>query len=342
MRSKISIAMATYNGQSHLKEQLESVAAQAVLPLEIVITDDGSHDATAEIVAAFAARAPFPVRFHANPERLGFAGNFLHAASLCEGDYVAFSDQDDVWSRDKLARVTAEFAASDCDLVVHAVAVVDASLKPSGLRFPAFGARTIVGPGGFDPWLLAPGMAMVAKRELFTSVDQRKRPDSKLHASDEPMIHDEWLYFIGTALGEVALLPDALVSYRQHGDNVLGPPQAASRHATMRMAKAAGQADYELLAERARSYAAFLRALPLSSEKYAMRRANSAAFYARVAEQLSLRASLYRPGSRLVQRAAVLARLIGRGAYRRSTPGAMSFRSLAKDSLRTIGVFPAG
>ncbi len=95
--------MATYNGAKYLEEQLASFVVQSQLPL--VVCDDGSADATLEILHRFAHSAPFPVRIVCNDERLGYGDNFLKAASLCEGDWIAFSDQDDVWLPDKLRQI---------------------------------------------------------------------------------------------------------------------------------------------------------------------------------------------------------------------------------------------
>ena len=72
MTPTISIAMTTFNGAAFLREQLDSLAAQTLPPAEVHIGDDGSTDATADIVAAWAAQTPFPVHFHANPRSLGF------------------------------------------------------------------------------------------------------------------------------------------------------------------------------------------------------------------------------------------------------------------------------
>ena len=75
-RLSLSIALATYNGERYLAEQLESILHQTRLPDELVISDDASIDATRAIVLDFARHAPFPVRFQANIERLGSTRNF--------------------------------------------------------------------------------------------------------------------------------------------------------------------------------------------------------------------------------------------------------------------------
>ena len=101
----ISVAMATYNGERFLEEQLRSLGEQTTLPDELVVCDDTSTDRTPQILAQFAKRASFPVKLFTNDQRLGWRKNFLKAARLCTSEYIAFCDQDDVWLKEKLAVV---------------------------------------------------------------------------------------------------------------------------------------------------------------------------------------------------------------------------------------------
>ena len=115
----ISIAMATYNGDRYIGEQLDSLARQKLLPLELVVTDDGSSDGTLDILKAFSEGAPFPVRIFRNTTRLGYEENFLKAASLCNGDVIAFCDQDDIWMDRKLEVCAPMFADPSIVGVLH-------------------------------------------------------------------------------------------------------------------------------------------------------------------------------------------------------------------------------
>src|SRR5690348_14254665 len=107
--SGISVAMATYNGARFVTEQLDSIAGQTQLPVEVVICDDRSTDETVSILESFAAKAPFRVTLHRNDEQLGYRLNFKKAVSFCTGDLIAFCDQDDVWHPDKLKTLSAQF-----------------------------------------------------------------------------------------------------------------------------------------------------------------------------------------------------------------------------------------
>jgi glycosyltransferase involved in cell wall biosynthesis len=102
--------MCTYNGEKYVKQQLESIAAQTRLPMELVICDDRSTDSTPHIIQKFAESSPFPVRFNLNPENLGrsskgISKNFAKAVSLCTGELIVPCDQDDIWFPEKLARM---------------------------------------------------------------------------------------------------------------------------------------------------------------------------------------------------------------------------------------------
>jgi glycosyltransferase involved in cell wall biosynthesis len=80
--SSVSVAMATYNGEAHIHEQLLSLANQSLAPVELVVADDCSGDRTLDIVREFARTAPFAVRIYENETRLGYRANFMRAASL--------------------------------------------------------------------------------------------------------------------------------------------------------------------------------------------------------------------------------------------------------------------
>ena len=99
---RISVALATYQGERFLEQQLESIRNQSLLPVELVVGDDGSVDGNHRVVAEFARRAPFPVSLQVHATALGSARNFESVIAECSGDVIALSDQDDLWQPTKL------------------------------------------------------------------------------------------------------------------------------------------------------------------------------------------------------------------------------------------------
>ncbi len=97
----ISIAMTTYNGENYLREQLDSILNQTYSDFELIICDDFSKDNTRLILSEYAAKDS-RIKIFFNEENLGFKKNFEKSISLCSGEYIAFSDQDDIWLNNKL------------------------------------------------------------------------------------------------------------------------------------------------------------------------------------------------------------------------------------------------
>lgn len=213
---KLSIAMATYNGAAYLERQLDSFAAQQQMPDELVICDDGSTDATVAIVNAFAERAPFEVRLHANPTRLGYNRNFEGAIRRCTGDIIFISDQDDEWYPPKLKVVAAEFAASpstftvvnDQDIVREDGSATGATVLQNLRRL------------GYSDLTFGPGCCTAIRREILSLLDP-------FPGDDVP--YDHWIVFIPAVLGAKKLLDQRLQNYRRHGSNTSGSVFALER-----------------------------------------------------------------------------------------------------------------
>lgn len=215
----ISVAMATYNGERYLPQQLSSLAEQTRLPAELVVCDDRSTDGTRAIVEDFAANAPFPVRFRENPRRLHFADNFLKAAQLCTSEYVAFCDQDDVWLPEKLEQVAAAFEQTGVSLVAHnATMFADADRHVGRLRFVGQGVLT---SDDLFPWSFFFGFTCTFRRELLDISPAEHRPLDLIDPR-RLMAHDRWITFLASTRGAVVCLPEELTRYRQHDGNESG------------------------------------------------------------------------------------------------------------------------
>ena len=129
---KTSIAMATYNGANYIKDQLESFKKQTLLADELIICDDGSKDNTIKIIKSFQKHSPFDVKLYINNKRLGYGQNFGKALSLCSGDLIFLSDQDDVWFKNKIDEmVNIVKHTPDKYFFMNDTILTDENLKPS-------------------------------------------------------------------------------------------------------------------------------------------------------------------------------------------------------------------
>jgi glycosyltransferase involved in cell wall biosynthesis len=220
---KISVALCTYNGSRFLQEQLESFTKQSRSPDEVVIVDDRSNDDTVAIAKAFARTAEFPISILENEANLGSTGNFEKAISLCSGDIIALSDQDDIWMPEKLERLESIFTSDPSVGMVFSDAVlVDERLVPIGIRLWAETFRprdrAAFAAGRASKVLLqynvVTGATMSFRRTLASAI----LPIPQLMG----FIHDAWIALVASLGSRVVALDEKLVLYRQHTGQQLG------------------------------------------------------------------------------------------------------------------------
>lgn len=115
---RVSIVICTYNGERYLPRQLETLLGQTYPIYEIIAQDDGSTDRSLSILESYSRRYPIIKVFRNTDERgRGVNSNFLSAIARATGDYIAWSDQDDVWELDKIASQVTLLESEDCDCV---------------------------------------------------------------------------------------------------------------------------------------------------------------------------------------------------------------------------------
>lgn len=214
---KCSIAMTTYNGGFFLREQLNSILVQTVQDFELIICDDCSSDNTWEVLKEYALKDK-RIRIYKNEANLGFKKNFEKAIMLCTGDYVALSDQDDVWAPDHLEilfSVMGEkmIACGNSDLIDGNGKKIGLTLKEMELldnesnnhQKRAYSLVYFRNP--------YQGASMLIKKEFFSIA---------LPIPDDILYHDAWFSLLSCFYGGMNYTNRIVNQYRLHGHNVTG------------------------------------------------------------------------------------------------------------------------
>ena len=207
---RVSVAMAVYNGEAYLKEQLDSVLQQLGKKDELIISDDGSTDQTIPIIEAYKKKDP-RIRLIFGQGR-GIKQNIANAIAHTKGAYIFLADQDDVWMPDKVKRVLAVFRETKCHVVVHDCIVTDAERKQ--VIYPSFVAYRVCGAGVWrNLWKNKYiGCCMALRRELLPYI---------LPVPDDIQMHDQWIGIINDKhKGGCVFLKEPLLYYRRHDGTV--------------------------------------------------------------------------------------------------------------------------
>ena len=227
--ASVSVALCTHNGERFVGEQVASILAQTVLPAEIVLSDDASTDGTVDAVArvveswrAEHPESPIQLRILRNTTALGVTGNFEQAVAVSSGEFIALSDQDDIWHADRVERALAGFETNPAILLLHSDArLVDAAGVPLGdSLFSAYD----VNPSVIDAIHSGRAFDILARRTIVTGAATMVRRRLVEVSSPFPAgwVHDEWLAIVAAALEAIDVIGEQLIDYRQHGNNEIG------------------------------------------------------------------------------------------------------------------------
>lgn len=206
----ISVVVATYNGEHFIKQQMDSIIGQTYKNLEIIVIDDCSTDGTVDILQQYANQHA-NVKLFVNESNLGYVKNFEKGLLLATGDYIAPSDQDDIWAENKLEILMA--AMGDNAIIYCNSAIINGVGEPSGkLLSDIKHLQTFNDPLQYAIGNTAAGHAMIITRK--TIIDSVPFPTM--------IPHDYWLGFVATFDSQLFFFNQPLVWYRQHGGNVFG------------------------------------------------------------------------------------------------------------------------
>jgi glycosyltransferase involved in cell wall biosynthesis len=221
---RVAVLMSTYNGERYLRAQLDSLAAQQGVRVELIVRDDGSSDATIAILREYSGLWPRLAQI-APSNNIRPAASFLTLLKDApdDFDFYAFSDQDDIWLPDKLQRAAAALeAASLVEPVIYysGMTCVSEALVPLGDNLASDSVR-------FDELLFenaALGCTIVLNSPARKLIAGRSpRPEAVV-------MHDWWSALVVTSVGRAIYDDYCGVLYRQHGANSVGADTSRLQH----------------------------------------------------------------------------------------------------------------
>lgn len=224
---KISVALCTYNGEQFIEQQLDSILAQTIIPDEIVVCDDASKDSTISILLNYQEKYPF-IKIHQNLINLRSNRNFDQAISLCTGDYIFLSDQDDIWKKNKVETILKKFESnpklevvfSNGDLINNQNEVFT---KTSLWESFGFCEEKLEKPIDLFQLLkyktnMVTGATLCFKSELKKHIIPI--PFSEKHGNY--YYHDDWISLISASRYSLDYVTEKLISYRIHNAQQVG------------------------------------------------------------------------------------------------------------------------
>lgn len=208
---KLSVCMATYNGEKYIRDQISSILNQLNEFDELIISDDGSNDNTVEIINSFKDKR-IHLLHHKKVHKYTrnhylVSANFENALNFSSGDVIFLSDQDDIWVANKV-EVTLSYL-KDYSLVMSDFQVIDNEGKIFGNSF----FKSVHLPRGLFLNISRPiyhGSCMAFKKEILNIA---------LPFPKKMILHDNWIGILAEKFSKVKFIDEKLILYRRHFSN---------------------------------------------------------------------------------------------------------------------------
>lgn len=196
---KISVVMCTYNGEKYIRQQLDSILQQTYPIHEIIINDDVSTDKTVDIIEEYMTQYD-NIHLFVNPKRLGAHSNFMTALVKASGDYIAISDQDDIWELTKIEKQMA--CIKDYALCFSLSRAFGDGVETNvECRVPNTNVLRLL----FYP--VIPGHAMLFERSVLSHIPKT-----------DYVIYDLLLALAANLFGGIVACPEVLNFHRRHNN----------------------------------------------------------------------------------------------------------------------------
>lgn len=205
---KVSIVLASYNGERFIKQQIQSIISQMNRQDELIISDDGSTDETVNIIKKF---VDYRIKLTNGPQK-GVIKNFEHAIQQTSGQIIVMADQDDIWLDNRLKNIRKYFSGT-----TNKMAVYQSQLKFIDAK------KNVVFASPMKP---VSGIVRNVIRNRYIGAMMAFSSSLKDYILPFPeniAMHDQWIGLVNEILkGEFKISNEPEVLYRRHGQNLTG------------------------------------------------------------------------------------------------------------------------
>ncbi|WP_426475251.1 glycosyltransferase family 2 protein [Chryseobacterium balustinum] len=221
--TKNSVALCTYNGEKYIREQIDSILEQSLKVDEIIVCDDGSTDKTLSILAEFENKFPDIFKIHINEKNLRSVKNFEKTISLCTGEIIFLSDQDDIWDSEKVKFFNNFFETNpSIDVLCSNGFIIDENNIQKN-QYTVWDVPKFLGESKkeidyFKIFATIGNFATGASMAIRKSFINQVLPFPTV----EGLHHDEWIALVSSEKKKFAFINEKLFSYRIHSEQQVG------------------------------------------------------------------------------------------------------------------------
>lgn len=212
---KVAVLMSAYNGEKYIKDQIESILDQDFDgTIDLYIRDDGSTDNTINILEDYSSKGKLK---YIKANNMGATKSFLNLLKEIQGyDFYSFSDQDDVWDKDKITRAISKILDNDKPTIYCSnCMLVDENLNAIGRNThrekPTYNLISILCLAS-----CAQGCTSVLNNKMAEIIQENNIPDNII-------MHDSLMTCLCALIGgNIIYDHESTMQYRMHSNNVFG------------------------------------------------------------------------------------------------------------------------
>lgn len=213
---RVSVCLASFNGARFIAEQIGSILPQLGPDDELIIVDDHSRDNTREVIRRFQDKR---ITLLSSPRQQGHVTSFARAIEQADGDIIVLSDQDDIWTEGRQAKIRQLFRDHHCALVAGNFLPIDDTGAPLTRQL-----RRLRASDSGRSWANIAGI-FLGRRPYYGCAMAFAKPLKPLLLPIPAFVesHDLWVAMAANLTGAVQHTEEPLLAKRFHGDNVSCP-----------------------------------------------------------------------------------------------------------------------